>query len=85
LSPALLEPLSPGPNNPTGFVVTMAPGVTGTFVVARFRQFIGWYRPDQGACLIGASVGASIILFIWNRLVVYRIIQDPAFDQRRLR
>ncbi len=47
-------------------------------------QLIGWYRPDQGARFIGATLGALIILFIWNRLVAHRIIHDPAADQRRL-
>ena len=40
-------------------------------------QMIGWYRPDQGAGFIGATVGALIVLFIWNRLVAHRVIADP--------
>ncbi len=38
---------------------------------------VGWYRLDQGAGLIGATVGALVVLFIWNRLVVHRVISDP--------
>jgi uncharacterized membrane protein YeaQ/YmgE (transglycosylase-associated protein family) len=59
--------LSPGPNNPTGFVLTTALGVAGAFLATYLGQMIGWYRPGQGAHLLGALVGAVIILFIWNR------------------
>ena len=31
----------------------------------------------MGAGLIGATVGALIVLFIWNRLVVYHVVSDP--------
>jgi len=36
----------------------------------------GWYRLDQGPGLIGATVGALVVLFIWNRLVVHHVIGD---------
>jgi len=76
--------LSPGPNNPGGFLFTTLLGVAGAFLATWLGQLIGWYRPDQGARFIGATLGALIILFIWNRLVAHRIIHDPAADQRRL-
>ncbi len=38
---------------------------------------VGWYRPDQGAGLIGAVVGAVVVLFIWHRLVSSGAISDP--------
>ena len=37
--------LSPGPNNPAGFIT--------------------------------ATIGALVVLFIWNRLVASRVISDP--------
>jgi hypothetical protein len=40
-------------------------------------------RADQGAGLIGATVGAILILFIWNRLVANRTISDPGVTGRR--
>jgi uncharacterized membrane protein YeaQ/YmgE (transglycosylase-associated protein family) len=46
-------------------------------------QAVGWYRADQGAGLIGATVGAILILFIWNRLVANRTISDPGVTGRR--
>src|SRR5580693_880117 len=76
--------LSPGPNNPTGFVLTTVLGVAGAFLATWLGQVIGWYRPDQGARFIGAIVGALIILFAWNRLVAHRIIQDPGVTRRWL-
>ena len=70
--------LSPGPNNPSGFILTTILGIVGAFVATFIGQAIGWYRPDQGAGLIGAVVGALIVLFVWNRLVVRHVISDPA-------
>ena len=75
--------LSPGPNNPTGFLLTTILGIIGAFVATFLGQTIGWYRADQGAGLIGATVGAIIILFIWNRLVAHCTISDPGVTGRR--
>jgi len=69
--------LLPGPNHPQGFVVTAALGIAGAFVSTWLGQSIGWYRPDQGAGLVGAIVGALIVLFIWHRLAVQRVVSDP--------
>ena len=69
--------LSPGPNNPAGFILTTLLGIAGAFIATWIGQAIGWYRPGQGTGLIGATVGALIVLFIWNRLVVNRTIPDP--------
>jgi uncharacterized membrane protein YeaQ/YmgE (transglycosylase-associated protein family) len=67
--------LSPGPNNPTGFILTSALGIAGSFVATFIGQTIGWYRLDQG--LIAATVGAVVVLLIWNRLVAHHVISDP--------
>lgn len=66
--------LSPGPNNPSGFILTVVLGIIGAFVATFIGQAIGWYRPDQGAGFIGAIVGAVIVLFIWHRLANQRAI-----------
>jgi uncharacterized membrane protein YeaQ/YmgE (transglycosylase-associated protein family) len=72
--------LSPGPNNPPGYILTTVLGICGAFLSTFIGQTIGWYRLDQGAGLIGATVGALLVLFIWNRLVAHRvlIISDPS-------
>jgi uncharacterized membrane protein YeaQ/YmgE (transglycosylase-associated protein family) len=69
--------LAPGPNNPAGFILTTILGVIGAFVATFIGQAIGWYGPDQGAGLIGAVVGALVVLFIWHRLVSAHKIPDP--------
>jgi len=69
--------LAPGPNNPNGFILTSVLGIAGAFFATFIGQTIGWYRLDQGAGLIGASLGALIVLFIWHRLVASHVIRDP--------
>jgi uncharacterized membrane protein YeaQ/YmgE (transglycosylase-associated protein family) len=69
--------LSPGPNEPSGFVLTTLLGIGGAFLATFIGQTLGWYRPDQGAGFIAATVGAVAVLFIWNRLVVSGVIGDP--------
>jgi len=54
--------LAPGPNNPSGFIVTTLIGIAGAFLATFVGQAIGWYRLDQGAGLIGATVGAVVVL-----------------------
>jgi uncharacterized membrane protein YeaQ/YmgE (transglycosylase-associated protein family) len=68
--------LAPGPNNPAGFILTTVLGIVGAFVATFIGQAVGWYRPDQGAGLIGAVVGALVVLFVWHRLVARRVIPD---------
>ena len=75
--------LSPGPNNPTGVILTAVLGIAGAFLATFIGQTVGWYRPDQGAGFIAATVGALIVLFIWNRLVVHRIVRDPGASAPR--
>jgi uncharacterized membrane protein YeaQ/YmgE (transglycosylase-associated protein family) len=58
--------LSPAPNNPSGFILTAILGIIGAFVATYLGQAIGWYRADQGAGLIGAVIGAVIVLFVYH-------------------
>jgi uncharacterized membrane protein YeaQ/YmgE (transglycosylase-associated protein family) len=69
--------LAPGGNNPAGFILTTLLGIAGAFIATLIGQAIGWYHPDQGAGLLGAVVGAVVILFVWHRLVSARAIADP--------
>lgn len=69
--------LSPGPNNPTGFILTMVLGIVGAFLATFIGQAIGHYGPNQGAGFITATIGALIVLFIWNRLVARGVVSDP--------
>jgi len=69
--------LSPGPNNPTGFILTMVLGIAGAFLATFIGQAIGHYGPNQGAGFITATIGALVVLFIWNRLVARGVVSDP--------
>jgi uncharacterized membrane protein YeaQ/YmgE (transglycosylase-associated protein family) len=69
--------LSPGPNNPSGFILTTVLGIAGAFLATFIGQQIGHYGPNQGAGFITATIGALVVLFIWNRLVARRMISDP--------
>ena len=74
--------LAPGPNNPSGFILTIVLGIAGAFLATFIGQSIGWYHADQGAGFIGATVGALLVLFIWNRLVASGTISDPGIGPR---
>jgi uncharacterized membrane protein YeaQ/YmgE (transglycosylase-associated protein family) len=69
--------LAPGANNPAGFILTTLLGIAGAFVATFIGQAIGWYGPNEGAHLLGAVIGAVVILFVWHRLVTARAIPDP--------
>jgi uncharacterized membrane protein YeaQ/YmgE (transglycosylase-associated protein family) len=75
--------VSGGANSPSGFILTTVLGVVGAFLSTAIGQAVGWYRPDQGAGLIGAVVGAILVLFIWNRLVAARVISDSGAGRMR--
>ena len=64
--------ISPGPNKPTGFLLTTALGIVGAFLATFVGQAVGWYRADQGAGFIAATLGAIVVLFIWNRIAASR-------------
>jgi len=74
--------LVPGPNNPSGFILTVVLGIAGSFLATFIGQAIGWYRPDQGAGFVAATVGAVLVLFIWHRLVARGVIFDPGAGPR---
>ena len=58
--------LHPGDNEPKGFIVTTLLGVAGAFLATYLGQALGWYQAGEGAGLIGAVVGALIVLVIWG-------------------
>ena len=58
--------ITPGPNEPSGFILTTLLGIGGAFLATWLGQAIGWYRADEGAGFIGAVVGAIIVLVIWG-------------------
>ena len=68
--------LSPGPRNPRGDILTTLHGIAGAFLATFVGQAIGHYGPNQGAGFITATIGALVVLFVWNRLVAGGVIRD---------
>ena len=58
--------LMPGSNEPSGFVLTTILGIVGAFVASYLGQALGLYGPGEGAGLVGAVVGAVIVLAVWG-------------------
>ena len=61
--------VTPGKNEPSGFVLTTILGIVGAFVASFLGQALGFYRPGEGAGFIGAIIGAIVVLFVWGIFV----------------
>ena len=57
--------LMPG-RDPAGFIITTLLGIVGAVVATWLGQAVGWYTPGEGAGLIGAVVGAVVVLVIYR-------------------
>ena len=60
--------LTPGDNEPSGFILTTILGIVGAFCATWLGQALGWYSAGEGAGLIGAVIGAIIVLLAWGAL-----------------
>ncbi len=60
--------IMPGDNEPSGFVLTTLLGIVAAIVASYLGQSLGWYGPNEGVGLIGAALGAVIILAVWGML-----------------
>ena len=60
-------------NEPSGFILTAILGIVGAIVASYLGQALGWYAPGEGAGLIGAVVGAIIVLVIWGFVARRRV------------
>lgn len=60
--------ITPGSNEPSGFILTTILGIIGAIVATYLGQALGWYEAGQGAGLIGATIGAIIVLLIWGAI-----------------
>jgi uncharacterized membrane protein YeaQ/YmgE (transglycosylase-associated protein family) len=58
--------IMPGKNEPSGFVLTTILGIVGALVASFLGKTLGWYQPGEGAGLVGAIVGAMVVLFVWG-------------------
>jgi uncharacterized membrane protein YeaQ/YmgE (transglycosylase-associated protein family) len=65
--------IMPGKNEPSGFVLTTILGIVGALVASFLGRALGWYEPGEGAGLIGAVVGAIVLLFVWGLIAKRRV------------
>ena len=57
----------PGPNNPSGFIMTAVLGVVGSFVANFLAVKMGWISNHaEGGQLLSGIVGAVVILLIYH-------------------
>lgn len=65
----LARAISRDPRNPQGCLLTTFLGICGAALFTWIGRVTGMYGTDQSAGLIGATVGAVIILALWRALV----------------
>jgi uncharacterized membrane protein YeaQ/YmgE (transglycosylase-associated protein family) len=65
--------IMPGKNEPSGFVLTTILGIVGAIVASYLGRALGWYAPGEGAGLIGAVVGAIVVLFVYGLIAKRRV------------
>lgn len=58
--------VTPGSNEPSGFIMTTLLGIVGAFVATFLGQALGWYGPNEGAGILSAIIGAVIVLVVWG-------------------
>ena len=83
----LAKLITPGDNEPSGFILTTILGIVGAFVATYSGQALGWYNAGEGAGLIGATVGAIVVLLIWGAIAGRRgttlpLARSPAVTKR---
>jgi uncharacterized membrane protein YeaQ/YmgE (transglycosylase-associated protein family) len=64
---ALAKFLMPG-KDPGGIVVTILLGVVGALAATLLGKLVGWYQPGESAGLIGATLGAILVLAVYRKM-----------------
>lgn len=65
--------LTPGPNEPSGFILTTILGIVGAVVASYLGQALGFYGPGEGAGIVGAIIGAVVVLVVWSMVAKKRL------------
>jgi uncharacterized membrane protein YeaQ/YmgE (transglycosylase-associated protein family) len=63
----LAKLIMPG-RQPGGIFLTAAVGIAGAMLGGLVGRLLGWYQADQGAGYIMATLGAILILFLFQRV-----------------
>lgn len=58
--------IMPGPNNPSGFIMTTVLGIAGSFLANFIATKIGWANGGEGMSLLSGIVGAMVLLLIYH-------------------
>lgn len=58
--------LIPGPNEPSGFIMTTILGIVGSLLANYLAVKLGWAAQGEGVSLLSGVVGAIIILVVYN-------------------
>jgi uncharacterized membrane protein YeaQ/YmgE (transglycosylase-associated protein family) len=66
--------LTPGPNEPSGFILTTILGIVGAVVASYLGQALGFYGPGEGAGIVGAIIGAVVVLVVWSMVATKRVL-----------
>jgi len=64
---ALARLIVPGTES-GGFIVSIILGIVGALVATFLGKALGWYQPGESAGLIGATLGAILILVVYHRI-----------------
>jgi uncharacterized membrane protein YeaQ/YmgE (transglycosylase-associated protein family) len=62
---ALAKFIMPG-KDPGGIIITIILGIGGALLAGFLGRQLGWYEPGEGAGIIGAILGAILILFLYR-------------------
>ena len=62
---ALARLIVPG-TEPGGFIISIILGIVGALVATYIGKAMCWYQPGESAGLIGATLGAILVLFLYH-------------------
>jgi len=51
-----------------GFLVSMILGIVGALVATFLGRAAGWYEPGESSGLIGATLGAIVVLVVYHMI-----------------
>lgn len=55
--------------DPLGVIGTTMLGMSGALIAGWIGQALGWYRPDQGASFVAATIGSITLIGVYYTLL----------------